>query len=145
MNLHYAAGFFDGEGCFGFYLNRTRNDQLVPRVQIVNTNREILEQFQEAFGGSVRPMYRAKANWRPCFMWVATSKTALDFMDAIADYLVVKHDQGALARVYRVARPGSNQAWDPEVKQLFIDQSKWLNWRGTGRPEQSPSEIAAAG
>ena len=145
MNLHYAAGFFDGEGCFGFYLNRTRNDQLVPRVQIVNTDREILEQFQESFRGNVRSMYRAKANWRPAYMWVATSKTALDFMDAVADYLVVKHRQGVLARTFMKERPGSNKSWDPEVKQLFIDQSKWLNWRGTGRPESSPAEIAATG
>ncbi len=42
MNLQYAAGFVDGEGCINFAKTRS---SIYPRVLVTNTNIEILKDF----------------------------------------------------------------------------------------------------
>ncbi len=45
--LAYLAGFFDGEGCVSI----TKNGSV--DLRIVNTNKSVLEEFKDRFGGSV--------------------------------------------------------------------------------------------
>ena len=49
MNLQYAAGFVDGEGCIGFARCRK---SIFPRIIVTNTNIDILNEFKQKWGGN---------------------------------------------------------------------------------------------
>ncbi len=51
ISAEYAAGFMDGEGCIN--VSSCRNSTYI-RVLIVNTNREVLEMFQQRWGGDIK-------------------------------------------------------------------------------------------
>lgn len=98
--LAYAAGFFDGEGCVNFAVSRyrrhgeLRGKAISLRVMIGNTDLEVLQWFVATFGGRIdkKPRHSSK-NARPCWVWSATFKEALPFLQAIRPYSRVKSSQ----------------------------------------------------
>ncbi|HEX3124009.1 MAG TPA: hypothetical protein VHQ21_11980 [Rhodanobacteraceae bacterium] len=138
--LPYVAGLFDGEGCFQVVRHRTT---LVPRVLVVNTSRDVLDLLKAQFGGDISPMKRRKALWKTAYQWRLSNQAALNFMSAIEPWLRIKQEQAHLACAIDATRPGyGGGSWNEEVKELLVSQSKYVNWRGIGRPEQSPMELA---
>lgn len=147
MNLAYVAGLIDGEGCIQF--TRGRGNLLVPRVMIVNTDLGLLEDVQAAFGGRIVPlMDRSKAAWKRAYSWVITNKTAVEFVARIYRWLRVKRQQADVLFAWAAIRPGHGSRWTDDGREalaLMKAQIHWLNWRGTGRPEQSPVDLVMQG
>ena len=130
MNLAYVAGLVDGEGCIGFTQCR---GQLIPRIDIANTNQDLLLMLQEKFGGCIRQNKRAKDNWKIGYHWVVTSKLAMDFLDKVGKYLILKTNQMYCLFAYEAIRPGKGRDWSPdgiEAKELLKAQMHWLNKKG---------------
>lgn len=50
IELAWAAGFFDGEGCVSRKKNQS-NGRRAPFLQVSQTNRVVLDRFQAAVGG----------------------------------------------------------------------------------------------
>jgi hypothetical protein len=74
--LAWAAGFFDGEGCFHFSLRR-RSDGALDRstqVRMTQADSEVLIRFRDAVGGLGRvygPYDKRRATWRPQWQYAA--------------------------------------------------------------------------
>jgi len=130
MNLAYVAGLVDGEGCIGFTQCRTN---LIPRVSVTNTNKDLINLLHQAFGGCVRHQNHIKKNWKPAYHWVVTSKLAIDFLDKIGKYLILKEKQMFCLFAHAAIRPGKGLKWTDEGKEaedLLSKQIHWLNKKG---------------
>jgi len=95
IDTHYAAGFFDGEGCVYIGKNKPRRDRQSASpdyrlyVKIGNTYRAVLEQFRERWGGSIYS-YPPKANRRRMHDWAIVSNQAVAFLKDIVALLKEK-------------------------------------------------------
>ena len=67
-DLYWAAGFLEGEGCFGSKI--TANPQHASiAAQASQVNREPLEWLQEIFGGSIRSYPSGRPRQSPHYTW----------------------------------------------------------------------------
>lgn len=90
-DLAYAAGFLDGEGCFGAYGKYSK-----PCVAAENTDQSVIEWLHSLFGGSVRMTKPKKANHRPTFRWAVVSRDAAKVCAILAGHLKEKAPQALL-------------------------------------------------
>ena len=72
-DLHWAAGFFEGEGCF-----RSTRAVVAEATQV---NREPLERLQRIFGGKIllKKYYIKRPNTQPLWDWYVGSVMAATF------------------------------------------------------------------
>jgi hypothetical protein len=99
----YIAGFFDGEGSFGFHLtgkaSKDRNSEEVRAyISVGSIDKYILELIREHFGfGSIYSSVRAKRNWKPCYAYRVDSYRAIKrILEKIVPKLVIKKKQADL-------------------------------------------------
>jgi hypothetical protein len=139
MNSSYLAGFVDGEGHIGF--TKTRS-VYYPRVLIVNTNLELLEDIKFEYGGCISRLSRIKDNWKIGYQLGIGNRACVNFLEHIADDLIIKHGQALLVFAWDMIRPGKGRKWTNEnweCMKLLLAQAKWLNERGSlGQTEVSP-------
>ena len=92
FELAWAAGFFDGEGCFVAQPQKYAPHPYL-RVIIGQTDREVLDRFQKAvgIGGVCGPI---KTKHKPMFSYYAASNNAIVAMNRILPWLSsVKRNQ----------------------------------------------------
>lgn len=141
MNLAYVAGLVDGEGCIGFTQIRAN---LVPRICITNTNKELIEILYGEFGGCIRYQKRIKPGWKESFHWVATSNIAMTFLNKVQKYLILKHPQATCLQLYESIRPGKGKRWTADSKDardLLKRQIAWLNKKGNHNEMEPINEV----
>jgi len=147
MNLAYIAGFFDGEGCVNFTKCRT---SIYPRVLVVNTNREILEELRDRFGGDISPLSRREDGWKQGWSWRLSWSKAVDFLDKIEPWLVLKSKQAQTVfawdaiRIGRGRKPENDKEDHAKAVDLLVKRMHWLNKRGDKDPID-PIEAVALG
>lgn len=101
MNLQYAAGFVDGEGCIQLAKPSKRGRSKHPvgnmhlLVSVVNNHRGILEEFEKEFGGFVSKKPRFRSNY-----WQISGKKAASFLHLIEPFLVIKRPQAQAALLF---------------------------------------------
>ena len=106
-DLAYIAGFFDGEGCISIKRIRNRNrpfNQYQLEVTVGSTDEWVCERFKFVFGGNVRKTKSRNPNWKPFWVWRASSKTAGVFLKVIIPYLHLKRDRAEIALTFQRAR-----------------------------------------
>jgi len=136
LSKRYVAGFIDGEGCIGF--GRTRKT-IFPRVLVVNTNRQILEQLQRQFAGDIYPIAHRKSGWKSSWSWRISWTQAVNFLDDLWPFLRIKRDQALVVFAWDENRPRKfGNVRDPQAEQFLVDQMHWLNKRG---PNNDPSPL----
>ena len=92
----YIAGFIDGEGCIMF--SKQKNSHLrntyhyVPRIIIGNTNKEILEQIKEQYGGSIQSRKKQKG-WKQGYVLDMCSRKVYNLAKDIKDFVRIKSEQ----------------------------------------------------
>ena len=134
MRLAYVAGIFDGEGCVNF--GRTRRTSFI-RASIVNTYLPLLEALKARFGGDIAPR-RRRGGWKRSYEWRIQWTRAVDFLDAISPWLIVKGRQAAVAFAWNAIRRG--RGWHRagpgrdhgDAVELLRAQLRWLNNKGHG-------------
>lgn len=67
-DIHWAAGFLDGEGSFGSYYQGCRNTNIF-QLTAVQNDRQLLDRLVNLFGGSVHKV-------RTYHQWVLTGPNA---------------------------------------------------------------------
>lgn len=93
--LVWCAGFFDGEGCISIRHNSRGHSSL--QVDLTQCVREILDQVQAEFGGTVHTRKSVNPKWRTAYNLTFQAKTAKYFLEAIYPYLYIKKKQARLA------------------------------------------------
>ena len=99
LNLDYAAGFVDGEGCITIIkgtkiINGIKRYEYRPCVVVVNSNEQVINEFLN-FGGKV---YKKKrySNYKQSWHWMIHDKKAVDFCKLILNKLIVKKSQAQI-------------------------------------------------
>lgn len=99
----YAAGFFDGEGYIGLVAcGKGRPRQLrVTASQIVPGP---IEWLRERWGGAMTVNAYSR---RPMFIWIASTRGALAFLEDIRPWLKVKGEQADVAIALQRSKNGA--------------------------------------
>ena len=74
-DLHWAAGFLDGEGCF----HLTKNG-LNPHIHATQKDTWALEKLQKLFGGQIYSFKNRGLSDRTMFVWMLTSRRSIGLM-----------------------------------------------------------------
>lgn len=95
----YIAGFFDGEGCIGYYnaskAIRKRPGYFHSSVGVCNTDPRVVIWIQEVTGLGRSSIIKLKGgNRKPAYQWQIGKKAdVITFLATIRPYLKVKGDQ----------------------------------------------------
>lgn len=85
IDIAYAAGFFDGEGCISIAKNGSVD------VRIVNTSKAVLVKLQALLGGSITD--RAQKVNKTQYAYSLYGEQAIEFLRILSPYLVEKLPQ----------------------------------------------------
>ena len=128
LDLAYAAGLFDGEGCI--YV--AAHDRFRLRVQVGMVERAGTTWLHENFGGKLQVKKSQNKNWRAQTVWCLSCKQAAMFLELILPYMKLKHEQAELAleREARKGPVGSGKLSEQELvaRGVLADEIKRLKW-----------------
>ncbi len=85
LDIAYAAGFFDGEGCISIAKNGAIE------IRVVNTSRKVLEKLESCFGGSITDRTQ-KVN-KQQYAYSFYGDEGIQFLETIKEYLIEKRPQ----------------------------------------------------
>ncbi len=130
LSPKYLAGFIDGEG--SLMIARWKSPQYTrayykPRVSISNTNREVLEEVQQIYGGILANQPPRKAAWRFAYQLIWTDGMVGPLLSVIRPFLVIKRIQLGV------------------LEDLIRSQGRALRSRGPARrrPGRLPAPVRA--
>jgi hypothetical protein len=108
LDLAWAAGFFDGEGCIGAssssHAPSANGSPRKPSIRlfavVTQNNHEVLERFQEICGihGRIRSMKRTPTQNRQCYSLIYDGVHALTVIYLLRPYLLRKQHEADAAK-----------------------------------------------
>jgi hypothetical protein len=138
VQLAWAAGFVDGEGCID--IRCCRNNSIVLKLHVTNTCKEGLEHFAQIIkGGDLRLLHGAGyrgLNYKECWVYELYNAFAFQAIVLMLPYICIKRKQAALAiECYHECSPGGKRIHRLSIKQiaarqLYQEEMKALNKRG---------------
>ncbi|MFH1473645.1 MAG: hypothetical protein ABIE55_02005 [Candidatus Aenigmatarchaeota archaeon] len=130
----YIAGIVDGEG--HVFITFTRTQNYLCGVDVMNTDKRVLEFFVKYFGGNILLRKRAKPNHKDSYRWQCFGSKAAKLCRCILPYLIVKRKQAELLLEFsKTLRKGPNENYKLSKKvenkrKMLIKKIKVLNKRG---------------
>ena len=110
--IAWAAGFFDGEGCVMVEMSKEARCRHKFRtslhVTVTQTSLPCLQIYLEHFGGSIVTSNNRTPNgrrWAVQHRWVARNEEALNFLQIVEPYVIVKKEQVKAALKYPLKSP----------------------------------------
>lgn len=86
LELAWAAGLFEGEGSVRINKATRRNlGHLI--ASVCNTDRQVIEFFQERWPAYMKPATGLRPEQRPAWVWVIAARRAAAFLSQIQPYL----------------------------------------------------------
>ena len=143
MHPAYLAGIIDGEG--SIMMVRTGNAMMgdlytswTARVQIANTDLNLLNAIMESYGGAIEKSQPAdeRRNWKAGYRVYWRGMNAVEVLSTVRPYLISKASQAdvlAEAMEARVAGGGKGVRKTPELVAYLNEcagQIKAMNKRG---------------
>lgn len=146
LDLIYAAGIFDGEGCVNLAHNKSwsniRYENAAPRITIqcsvVNTYRPLIKWFEKTFGGRLRTnrnIKKLRPEHKMGYVWLKSEQEAAIFLRSVRPFLKVKHKQADLA-IRLAERKAANHSHrhlskrEVQVRFTILRKLRELNHRG---------------
>lgn len=135
----YLAGILDGEGCFTIGRCRT---SYVPRIIVVNTNKELITWLQRNFGGDYsRSSVKGRPTWKPRYSWRVSHRSAFQVAELAHDFMRVKRKQARLFIMWSVV--GEVYPKWPGLRHKFY-MDIWRMIRRMNRKGVPEDAVAAA-
>ena len=107
ITLQYIAGFFDGEGCIGIYSKAYRKGTFHLSTQLTqNKTKEsklLMNFLAKKFGGNISEQITLSKDIK--YNWQLGSDNAVNFLEAILPYLILKKSQAIIAINWQKDRP----------------------------------------
>lgn len=116
--IAYIAGFFDGEGCVRIKQASQGGSSYYVWVAITNSNRYILDEVVELFGGTVRKAERTVN--KDVYHYLITASEAVDFLKTVYSFLREKKEQARLAIYFHEHKAGMSA----NMKRLYYRRVK---------------------
>ncbi len=139
--LAYVAGVLDSDGWIG--MNRTNrtvalaNQRRVsvryqPQITVVNTYRPILEDFHEAFGGSISTRKKDKPHHKDIHYWRIGDRNAAEVCRLVLPYLRAKRAQAELCLEWATTarNPAPGRGAKLSTEELAYRESIYLRYKG---------------
>jgi len=130
----YIAGFFDGEGTAYFAYGKN-NDTIIPKIQISNTNKDVILWMANAIGLSkirINRRDKSKKNHKDDYrISISGIYDIKYFIEQIENYCIVKKDILSLVKKFcesRLSKPAHTHYSDDEFQ--MYKKSKILNKKG---------------
>lgn len=135
----YIAGFFDGEGCVGYYnaakSNPRRPGYFCCHVHVCNIDPRVIRWIHQiTCMGRVNVM-KGSGKRRTAYQWqVSKRSNVIAFLSAIIPYLKVKREQAEILLTHLmlessyVKSHGSVTSEIVESRQQIVDKLKELKW-----------------
>ena len=94
--MRYVAGFVDGEAqvCLN-RIPRQRSYEYCVRISIYNTDRAVLTEIRDVWGGILTSVASRNPRWKQSYALIWTNAAAARFLSEIAPHLRVKSKQAA--------------------------------------------------
>lgn len=135
----------DGEGSLSLALRQHRraSPEYSTRVCVYNASREVLEEIQRTWGGTLSAVGQRKRGWKPAFALIWTNAAAAELLMELAPHLRVKARHASTLLEFqehvwagRRTRDASGRllhlsAGELRARRWFYERMKWLNIRGT--------------
>jgi len=144
--LAYFAGIIDGEGCICIYARTHKNKTIdyFPRLQMMNTSKELLEWVTSNIGGMVVTRLSKNPKWKTRYEWYTQRHLMDKIAPAILPYIVIKKRQIEILIEFRNTfniHYGSKGVPEEvyKTRHNLITQLKSLNKRGPLPSPMSPS------
>lgn len=131
IEIAWAAGFLDGEGCFSAYFKKPNkpghNSPMSLWVVAAQVVEEPIDKLHEMFGGYKTFHVRPQANWRDIWQWKITSAVHLiPFLETVIPYLIVKRPEAEkmLEIASRMYQAGSTRLTGDEmsVRRRLVEE-----------------------
>ncbi len=136
--LAYTAGFIDGEGSIQIRNKKNRHQHSV-RMEVKNTNLDVLMYLKNLFGGSIQCRIYQNKNHKQAYSWTLSNLSAVNFLKSILPFLRIKKSQAELAIEFQSTVIGRGRRKIPEnifkIRDDMFLQMKELNRRGNIRLE----------
>jgi len=113
IELAYAAGLFDGEGCVSINKTSAKNykrNGFQLRCSISITHEATSQLFANNFGGTHKLIQR-KSGGRDYWQWVIVARQARDFLIPLQPYLQIKKEVASIGIEFQNYRD-NNQAFN---------------------------------
>lgn len=143
VKLSYLAGIIDGEGTIGIFKHK---QAYRITLKVANTSEQLIIYLHENFGGNkMGPYNDKKENHKDMFEWHCTSRKAIEIIEKVKPYLIVKNTQAALAiqaweetfkNSYSRNGPNRIQKYVIDKREEYYQQMKLLNFRGKNEGEE---------
>lgn len=124
LSPEYVAGFFDGEGCVCISLRRGGAGQAYLRCQITNTNKSILQEIQDDYGGTITKFKPRSKKCKMRYNVTWQGPKAMRFLGRIAEHVVLKKKQVCLALDF--------------CEFMFTPPEDRLHWQNVPTSKQGP-------
>jgi hypothetical protein len=124
MTIEYAAGLFDGEGFFQIdkapRKDTKRGYAYQAHARITMRDKDVLEEFQRLFGGSLRRSAKATDKRAEYWSWDVCGEGALGFAKRVGPSLHIKQKQANLVSEF--------QAYKSQNKNRACDDLRWARY-----------------
>lgn len=137
----YLAGIFDGEGSICVWMNCKRYDNMNVTVSIGMNDRQAIDLFRAAFGGSITIIKRANPRHRNSLRWSVKCRKAKPVLERLLPYLLIKKQQALLALdlLSTVTHIGGRVTPDSRAQQKTLREAiRKLNACGPATPSPDP-------
>lgn len=147
--LAYVAGLIDGEGCIGIQSSKAgRQYYAEVTIGMVIKARPLLGEIQKHFGGTVVRGRKPSAKWAASLKWRIGGDSALEFLEKIGPYLMLKRQQLeqalALRQIYQGAaqHPNGSRKWTKQMRAQGAEIKKKMHRLNQTGPD---APLAGAG
>lgn len=124
--LAYIAGLFDGEGSITIQkrTNKNKNSYHWLRIQIANTNYDLIVWLQKMIGGHI-VSHQGKSPRKLCYIWLLVSNPAKEFLKLIYPYLIIKKSKTEIAIEYQNEVGGDMRSKHKFLTPEIIEKRDW--------------------
>lgn len=123
MNLDYIAGFFDGEGSAISYIN---SKYLTFRIDIANTNRDVLEKIREYLGfGRVHKSRDTSAGNAVFHFYAGAHEDVLRFIELVFSRCFIKKEKLKEMRKMILEKNWGKRNWINPSEKENIRKMYW--------------------
>lgn len=142
----YIAGFIDGEGSIGLYIQKPSDNhtsyrlgfRFLPQVTIFNTNRPVLDDISEKYKGGLTLSRKRKRGNKTYWELRFGSRKLIKILTDVLPYLKIKKIQAELLLEFYKLPPFKPPQRSDETLRRMIDiynKLKVLNTKGNKKPK----------
>lgn len=138
FEIGYLSGMIDGEGSIYIqYRMEGSCKNFFPRIQIVNTNQDVIDWIKNKFGGNIVYRNRNKVNpkWKDSYEWYTTRESLDKLIPLLIPHLIIKKQHAIIIQEFRKTFTGKagGRRVSPEfqaIREECYQKLKQLNHRG---------------